>query len=480
MEEVLSQTIDYARERCHALSKEIENLEQKIYPTASPKTLLLFIKEGNEIIRSNLDKIKKDTELYETLTSEELEQKVKRFCKFLPYLCNLLEYIEGSEVQNTPAALIRPLKRLVRHYLLNSEIIFRSYSQLNYSFAPLTERLRKVFSGEIFKSLLEGLPEFFAVVSFPKVESNYVLLHCMVGHEIGHGLYQEKNLGEVLIPLVTIDKSALDQIAKVIIETESQGQDVSGKQQLSETELGESLRVKELLTKLINKVIGNWVEELAADAFGICIFGPAYFFAFINFVSAIQLLRSSSYTHPSPSIRMKLMWHLLKSDQKDSADSLSFERIFEDKTKDFVQQWVKVASKEGPPLHPIYDIVEKSITPIIICHICSKVIEGMNGSEYTIQKYQKNISTLCDLIKNLIPPNEMVDFKQKKTTSSDVVSILNAGWEVYLSFMDEFSKNFEVVYKDNKIECDKKLNELLLKAIELSEIKTRWDEIKND
>jgi hypothetical protein len=108
-------------------------------------------------------------------------------------------------------------------------------------------------------------------------------------------------------------------------------------------------------------------------------------------------------------------------------------------------------------------------------------METMNGSEYTAKEYSEKVPTLCDLIVNIIPPNEVVDFKKKETTNTDVVSILNAGWEVYLSHMDDFAKNYlKLTYQANKLKCDKELNELLLKAIELNEIKTRWDEIGND
>jgi hypothetical protein len=490
MEDVLTQTIDYARERCEALFSEIDKLEQKDYPTKqSQKILFRFIKGANEQIRLKLDEIEKDTEIRQTLKPEELEQRVKRYCKFLPYLCNLLEYIEGSEIENTPAPLINPLRRLTRSCLPDSEVIFRSYSQLNYSYAPLTRLLREVFSDDTFSNLVQRLPNFFAVISFPKVEANYVLLHCMVAHEIGHGLYQEKNLEDDLIPLVKIDETTLDRLAKEIVESESNRQDVSGKDPLAEADVSESLRVKGLLTQGITKIIGNWVEELTADAFGVCIFGPSYFFAFINFVSAIRLLQSASFTHPSPRIRMNLMSHILnllkpqekdesvKSQQKHDRDTLGFENVFQGPTKRFVQKWVEVSSMQGRALYPIYDIVEKSITPIIP-GICSKVMETMNGSEYTAQKYLEKTPTLRDLIVNIIPPNEVIDFKKKETTNTDVVSILNAGWEVYISHMDDFAKNYqELTYQSNKLKCDKKLNELLLKAIELNEIKTRWDEI---
>lgn len=489
MQEVLTQTIDFARERCEALFREIDSLEQRSYPTPqSQETLFRFVKGANEKIRLNLDEIEKDTEIRETLKPEELEQRVKRYCKFLPYLCNLLEYVEGSEIQNTPAPFISPLRRLVRSYLPNSDIIFRSYSQLNYSYAPLTKRLREVFGDDTFKQLVHSLPDFFAVISFPKVEVNYVLLHCMVAHEIGHGLYQEKNLEDDLITRVQIKDTTLDRLAREIVESEFKKQDVSAKVPLKEAQVTESLRIKGALTQAINEIIRNWVEELTADGFGVCIFGPGYFFAFINFVSAIRLLQSASPTHPSPRIRMELMCHLLnlkkseeedervKREEKDERETLGFENLFEGPTKDFVQKWVKVSSMQGQAAYPISDIAEESITPIIPA-ICSKVMETMSGSEYTAQKYAEKVPTLCDLIVNVIPPNEEVDFEKRETTNTDLVSILNAGWEVYLSHMENFANNLELTYLDEKLKCDKKLNELLLKAIELNEIKTRWDEI---
>jgi hypothetical protein len=479
MEDVIKQTIDYGRKLCEALFTEIDKLKQKSYPTPhSQKILFRFIKGVNEQIIRKLDEIEKNTEIWETLRPEDLEQAVKRYCKFLPYLCNLLEYIEGSEIENTPAELINPLRRLTKAYLPNAEVIFRSYSQLNYSYAPLTKLLREAFKDDTFSGFVQSLPNFFAVISFPKVEANNVLLHCMVAHEIGHGLYQEKKLEDTLIKLVKID-DILDELAKKIVESESSKQDVSGKSSLTDAYTSESLNVKRILTDGINKIIKNWVEELAVDAFGICLFGPGYFFAFVNFVSAIKYLKSSSYTHPSPRIRMELMCHLLNllESHKHGHKTLDFDSILKGPTRDFAQKWIQVLNTEGAEPHSLNDIIEEKIKPIIP-KICSKVIESMNGYEYTAQKYSEKVPTLCDLIVNIIPPNEVVDFDKKETTNTDVVSILNAGWEVYLSHMDDFAKNYlKLTYQTNKLKCDKKLNEILLQAIELSEIKTRWDEI---
>jgi hypothetical protein len=260
MDDVIKQTIDYGKELCEALFTEIDKLEQKNYPTLNSQRLLFrFIKGVNEQIIRKLNEIEKNTELWETLRPEDLEQAVKRYCKFLPYLCNLLEYIEGSEIENTPAELINPLRRLTKACLPNAEVIFRSYSQLNYSYAPLTKLLREAFKDDTFTGFVQSLPNFFAVISFPKVEANNVLLHCMVAHEIGHGLYQEKNLVDKLIPLVKMDEPTIDGLAKRIVEGESNKQNVSGKNPLTDVYVSESLSVKGILTHGINKIIENWV-----------------------------------------------------------------------------------------------------------------------------------------------------------------------------------------------------------------------------
>lgn len=477
---IAHRTIEYAKQRCHALSAEIENLEDKTYPSASPRMFLSFIKRANEVIKDYLDTIESNPDLLDPLTADELELTVKRYCKLLPYLCYLLEYIEGSEVHSTPAALIRPLRRLLRRYLPKSDILFRCYPQLNYSFLPLARQLREVFKTDVFQPCLQTLPDFFAVISFPKVESKNALLHCMVGHEIGHGLYQHKKLQDKLLP-VQIDKEALEALVSRIVSTESDGNNSSGEQHPTQTEADRFLSTKEWLTASLNKVLGNWVEELAADAFGIHIFGPAYFFAFINFVATVTLLRSSRDSHPAPNIRMRLMWHLLTPKDDKTGQSIGFDRAFDKTLANFAEKWMQAASLGEPASGAIHQIAEKSITPSVVGRICSEVSNAIGESRYSVKKYEEDMPVLGDLIKNVIPPNEVVvDFEKQKTRNSDVVSILNAGWNVYLSEMQEFAKNLKLAYETNKLKCDERLNKVLLKAVELNEIKTRWDEIGND
>jgi hypothetical protein len=179
---------------------------------------------------------------------------------------------------------------------------------------------------------------------------------------------------------------------------------------------------------------------------------------------------------------MELMCYLLNllKFNKHGHKTLDFDSILEGPTKDFAEKWIQVLNTEFDEPHSLPDIIEKKIEPIIP-EICSKVIESMNGSEYTAKEYSNKTPKLGDLIVNMIPPNEEIDFDNEKTINTNVVSILNAGWEVYLSHMDDFAKNYlKLNYQDNKLKCNKKLNEILLKAVELNEIKTRWDEIGND
>lgn len=278
-----------------------------------------------------------------------------------------------------------------------------------------------------------------------------------------------------------IDKETLEAFASRIVSTESDGNNSSGEQHPTQTEADRFLSAKEWLTASLNKVLGNWVEELAADAFGIHIFGPAYFFAFINFVATVTLLRSSRDSHPAPNIRMQLMWHLLAPKDDKSGESVGFDGAFDETVTNFAREWMDAASLGGAPSTVIHKIAEKSITDNVVERICAKVSDAIGESRYSVKKYEEDMPVLRDLIKNVIPPNEVVvDFEKQETRNSDVVSILNAGWNVYLSEMQEFAKNLKLAYETNKLKCDERLNKVLLKAVELNEIKTRWDEIGND
>lgn len=486
MKHVFDQTIEFAKERCLSLDKEIKKLRVYKYPSPAAYKLLHFIESANESISKYLEDIKTDAvilEELEELKDDELEQLAKRYCVLIPHLCSLLSVLEGA---HTPPALIHPLTRTLRKYLPRADWIFRTYPRLNYSYMAITELLKTIFKDIPIKGTVNHLSENFAVVSYPKVETSFVLLHCMIAHEIGHGLYKKEGLKNTLIPLVKIDKETKENLARIIYtakSVEKSGQVIEEQIKQFTLEIMEYVKIREKLSRLERETIPDWIEELTADAIATLIFGPAYFFAFVNFVCSINYLDSYSKSHPSPRFRMRLIADLLKSGVPVNEHNVSFDEVFDTTVKKRFEEWHNIAEKDVQISNPIYKTAEKSIEPILpqISDEAKNLVRKTLKSEYTPTQYEKDKDILCDLLKTVIPANEtIIDYETKKTQTIDIISILNSGWVVYLMYMPELAKNLKLDYTkgNDKLKAHEKLNELLLASLELSEIKTRWDESK--
>jgi hypothetical protein len=190
--------IQSAQDRAHAIVEEIRRVENKVYASPGSKQLLNFVRDAAVKLQALLDD-ETATADSNLLSASELETRLDRTTKLLPYLHILLGFVEGSEVHRSPSQLIRPLRRYVRSIFPASEIIVKSKAELNYSIQDIAEPLRKLSSAI---SLQPGsdLPERLFVVNIPAVESGQILIHGILAHELGHALYKKHALAEKLLP----------------------------------------------------------------------------------------------------------------------------------------------------------------------------------------------------------------------------------------------------------------------------------------
>jgi len=65
----------------------------------------------------------------------------------------------------------------------------------------------------------------------------------------------------------------------------------------------------------------------------------------------------------------------------------------------------------------------------------------------------------------------LIDIKNESFTYPGMIHILNAGWQVLLSDMESFARTFGKDYKSDKVESKAMLNRLILKAVELDNIR---------
>lgn len=455
---IVSLTIEVARQRCEGLIRETKQLKNKDYSAKGSSILVEFVSKATESVLAYLQKEESlpDKDL---LTEEELEDRVRRVSKLLPFLHVLLGFVEGSELGTAPVPLVSQLRRLAGEIVPGAEVAMSVRPQLNYSILEIATEVREFFSQTPLKDTCALLPASLFLVNIPRVESTDVLLHCILSHELGHGLYEQQGLGAKILPKIQIDQTLVKGLASTLI-SQLPGQAPP----LFEVQL------RNQITQQVTGRVSRWTRELCSDAFGIELFGPAYYFSFIYFSLAFAHLDKESSTHPPPRLRLKLMTRILRR--------LYPESCFKTSVLDFIKYWESLSLKPIPIKDEITRIALKGLDQDTI--LDSMDIETQTNTPpskaYSPSRYLEDIKALEPLLINIIPPGANLSSSQHKAT--DMSSILNVGWDVLLSELPAFSANLPALETTSPYQVRQKLQSLLVKALEISETKLSWEEKK--
>ena len=458
-----------------SLDDKLSELRLADYPSEGAQKLLEFLSTANAQIRERL------FEKLEQLT-EDLEIYVRRIGQFFAGCHRLLEYIVHSQIQHTSLPLMFLVQTLVKKYVPTAEIILCSSWEYNYSILDISQILNETedgFTASEFgiRNSEFGIPSSLAVLSFPMIERSNVLLHCVVGHEIGRFIDNLEGISSGVL-----DKE-LEQITK------------------------------------------HWTQEIVSDIFGIHLLGPAYFFAFavsrfscgvgelprtvspsggVGELWRTQLalskkgLNEISSKSPPTQMRLNIMLREIKEKGFWTVSNEQMQSVFEqwqthltenndlffcmqettDAAKETAYGQSRKKDKTEIPSTPPYTAVYKSITSILD-EIKERIKQRVADKAYSQEIYAVEVEELTDRLVNCIPPNEIVDIKNQTFSTPSVESILNAAWNVYLTRMEEFYDILNAKSEDDKFHARRKLNDLVLKAIEYSVIQNTWYEVKN-
>ena len=212
--------------------------------------------------------------------------------------------------------------------------------------------------------------------------------------------------------------------------------------------------------------IPYWIREITADLFGLALIGPAFVLAFAHFILPIQKLDFASEKYPPPRYRLRVLIDALK--QHFDMTGIG------EYTKKFIQKWDQISHQQMPPL-PLIEglalgtIEEQNVVETLGERVRERLPENMT---YTTTKYSEEVVELVTLANAMVPPAEVLS--RDHCPTSTLPGILNAGWECYLSGLQEFSEGLPHNEKYTSYELSVKFNELLLKAMELNEIRLAW------
>jgi hypothetical protein len=454
--QIVDLKIEVARHRCEALAREVKQLRNEEFSSRGSRLLIAFAEKAAHAVLTYLaeEEALPDKHL---LNEQELEDRVHRVSKLIPFLHYLLGFVEGSQMDVTPVPLVSQLRRFARTVIPQSEVLVTTRPELNYSIMEVASRVRDLLQPTPLGICCDILPSFLFVVTIPRAESGDVLLHCILSHELGHGLYQQHGLATKLLPGIVIDQEQIKGLTAIIVR-----QMPGAAPPLVEVE------VRNAITQQVTSRISNWTQELCSDAFGIQLFGPAYYFSFIYFSLAFAHLDKDSPTHPPPRLRLRLMSRILRRLYPESS--------FKGEVDVFIRYWESQSQKAIPLRDAVARIALLGIDSVSVLDAIDIETETCieSGKRYGPKKYRDDVSVLKPVLVHAIPPGERM--VEGKFVPNEISSILNAGWDLLLSDLPSLASNLPAREAKSPYNLRQKLQELLLKALEISETRRSWQE----
>jgi hypothetical protein len=443
------------RTRCEALNAALNSFRNRTQASPAVRCVLNALQKAVEHLKAYLEDLEKSPML-DVLSEGEIEAKIHFASTHLPMLHLLFGLIEHSDITSVPAEITSPIRREILKLFPDSELIVVASTHLNYSIVEITPVLKELFE-KLKQELPPGFPERIYRTSIPAVEYDQALLHCILAHEMGHPLYEMLKIADTLGP-IKVDEGFLKAFMNQV------------KQDPNFQAAGlDELKFVQYLTSTMNRIIPAWIEELAADQFGLLLFGPAYLLAYINLGSSVGLLDSASDSHPPDRFRLKTIFDLL--DKRYDA------KVFSQSTKDFLGVWRPVVGQK-PELQSHYMLTYSWLVSNGIPEkIQEAVLKALDSkSVYTQEQYQGDLTCLVPIINAQVPVAEVL--KNGKSVRTELTSILNAGWDSFLSGLKEFRQFYPDEQAMSEFELNVKFNRFLLKSMELNEVIRVWEEGK--
>jgi hypothetical protein len=393
-----------------------------------------------------------------------------------------LRYVEGAKTEKLPWSLPRPLERLAGRFLPTTTLMLRPQWHYNFSMTAgdLGDHYRKILEiileQDTINKLFTDFPGDFHIISFPSIERKTSLLHCDLGHEIGHLVAKSFLEAEDRSYLIDLQK----KVAKYVEE------DLRAR---SLPPLWEEAAKTELISRELKRAVSvreRGLEEIISDIFGIHIFGPAALFALfeIALTDEFDLLptQTSSF-YPPWRTRLRFSIEALNALGFLPIPQSSYKFLDAEKVQLGVTNVIEdirniVASdsdKKALESDAIVKIAYESINDTIP-HINGFLTEEHGDKFIAPNKLYGQVYPLVHRLSLGILPNAIEETLDNSQVA-ELESILNASWFYRVSLLSK-------PVSDNKLNTDfydgyDFLNRLTLKAIELAFTQNLYNEWVN-
>lgn len=399
-----------------------------------------------------------------------------------------IRFAQSAQTRFMPYSLIKSLENEITKIEPNVLILFRPQWSYDYTFRDI--KGGKDFFGyynnlirSVYKSLSRKRIKIknkstkkkkkLFVVAFPSIERKNILLHCLLGHELGHVLFSAKNF-------INIDN--FYKKASIKIRNSIEEEDFQTKDNLEKTKkINASF-------KYVKAIWERGFEEIFSDIIGTLLFGPSFLFA--EFESIFQskfpldnLPNRKNKFYPPWRTRLRYIYNLCNElkffpmpeeeifqknqNVKDNINDrikLIKEAVYSNKDEDYL-----LNNKDkgiGIAYTQIFSSIEDSKKHLI------KVLENFT---FNPNNFYKKVEDLCDRIDNKITPNEAMN-SQSGAGEVNLFEIIAAGWFYKIGFGIKKQDKLSLDEINSLTEIN---NRLILKAIEYSYLTKRYNNFLN-
>lgn len=377
------------------------------------------------------------------------------------YTC--LSLMRGANIADLEYPLVPPLQRWLDSVGLSNTSFFRAELVANY------ELVR--FGADDFKRIRDPSPSLEAAIN----QINWPLLRitvpsrafaiiphfAIVAHEVGHALYNR-------IPwnMAAFANESQNVVARV------------------QARLGVPALTPEM-SKALQQVFSSWFEEFAADSFAAYLTGPAIFFSLADFSQLLAGGYGLSRTHPASDLRRKILFEYLQQGNP------SFVSVFQQHTNQLLTETFNSSLLTGTPdtdqiFNDALTVYPKELAaavaelhqsmpvavPIIYGQIEAYLKHNHPNAVYTADQYDQDLANHLIPLMAAVPPIEVVHGRE--VIPAEFSTILNVGWTGLLAKLPDLGTGAAGERLGDKMEG---LHDLLLKAVELAEVRRRWESV---
>lgn len=460
---------EQAVDRANILVSRFEDLCRQPYPV---QVGLKLSRAGHAVSQ----RVRDEAVQMAAIPAPSDESRLRTLHTFLRFLETVLVPLcQAGAVGSTLWELSKSLQRLVDQIAPDTTLLLHSTAQLNYGWEhELGNYIHRNFSACGFDDILDsvGIASdlwFLSAAAFPP---NGILTHTVLAHELAHGIYSRQQIGDSL-SRYAISKITVARMTQLINDVNSRTVSIPTLRDSQQLSLFHPSSVDLIVRSSLYSIVANWVEELACDTIGLCLFGPAFLFAQLFFLPITGDLDSPSLTHPTPRMRLVLMINTLLGTKR----GLGFRLSANPDLKGLLEPRKRSLSTRNPRptgfYGPAFDAVFSSQGEIVRQARSVFRTNPYKELKYSVAEFETRGRALLNAFAEGLPGNSYWDESTGSLVYLDnIVSCLNAAWLLYEQEGGQILSSL----LPNMEESERKTRfyDLVEKSVEYIELRQTW------